>query len=88
MTKYEILAGFASSLSLFAFLSIVQRIYSSKKTNSITTISLVSNFTAQCMLLFYSLQNNLKGLMYPILIYLLGLTYIIYVKIIENQEYM
>ena len=87
MAKYEIIAGLASSLSLFAFIAVVFRIYSSRVTQSLSTLSLLSNIVAQGLLLFYAIQNNLKGLMYPIFLYVLGIVYILYVKIIENKEY-
>lgn len=88
MVKYEALAGFASSLGLFAFLTIVHRIYSTKNTSSLTTLSLISNLTAQILLFIYSYTNKLKGLMYPIILYVSGLIYILYIKIIKNKEYM
>ena len=88
MAKYEVLAGFASSLGLFAFMTIVYRVYTSENTLSITTLSLFSNLVAQTFLYIYSYKNNLKGLQYPIMVYISGIIYIMYVKIAKNKEYL
>lgn len=88
MAKYEFLAGFASSLGLFAFMTIVYRIYNTQNTTAITTSSLFSNFIAQVFLLIYAYKNNLKGLIYPIYIYILGIAYMTYVKILKNKEFL
>jgi len=88
MAKYEFLAGFASSLGLFAFMTIVYRIFSSQNTASLTTASLFSNLIAQSFLFIYAYTNGLKGLMYPIYLYVFGIIYILYVKIIKNKEYL
>lgn len=88
MAKYEVLAGFASSLGLFAFMTIVYRIYSTQNTSSLTTASLFSNLIAQTFLFIYAYTNGLKGLIYPIYLYVSGIIYILYVKIGRNQEYL
>ena len=88
MAKYEFLAGFASSLGLFAFMSIVYRIFTSQNTSSLTTTSLISNLIAQTFLFIYAYSNELKGLMYPIYLYVFGILYILYIKIIKNKEYL
>jgi uncharacterized protein with PQ loop repeat len=88
MAKYEVLAGFASSLGLFAFLTIVWRIFATQNTISLTTASLFSNLIAQIFLFIYAYKNHLKGLMYPIILYVAGIIYILYVKIIKNKEYL
>lgn len=88
MAKYEVLAGFASSIGLFAFMTIVYRIYSTQNTSSLTTASLFSNLIAQTFLFIYAYTNGLKGLMYPIYLYVSGIIYILYVKIGRNQEYL
>lgn len=87
MPKLEPLAGFASSIGLFAFLSMSYRIFKTNNTSSLGTVSLVANLNAQLLLFIYSYINNLKGLMYPIIVYIIGLIYILYVKIIQNREY-
>lgn len=86
MAKYEFLGAIASSLGLFAFISIVIRVFYTKSTVSLTNVSLISNLLAQFLLFIYSYTNNLKGLMYPIAIYCIGLVYILYVKILVNKE--
>lgn len=88
MAKYEVLAGFASSIGLFAFMTIVYRIYSTQNTSSLTTASLFSNLIAQTFLFIYAYTNGLKGLIYPIYLYVSGIIYILYVKIGRNQEYL
>jgi uncharacterized protein with PQ loop repeat len=86
MAKLELLAGVASSLGLFAFLSIVFKVGRSYNTKAITNISLISNLLAQLLLFIYAFTNDLKGLMYPIIIYVTGIAYVIYVKNIINKE--
>lgn len=88
MAKYEFLAGFASSLGVIAFMSIVHRVYYSHNTTSLTTASLFSNLIAQTFLFIYAYTNGLKGLIYPIYLYVFGIIYILYVKIIKNKEYL
>lgn len=88
MAKYEFLAGFASSLGLFAFMTIVHRIFTSQNTASLTTTSLFSNLLAQSFLFIYAYTNDLKGLMYPIYLYVFGIIYILYIKILKNKEYL
>lgn len=88
MAKYEFLAGFASSLGLFAFMTIVYRVFSTQNTSSLTSASLVSNLLAQSLLFIYAYSNTLKGLMYPIFLYVFGIIYILYVKMVKNKEYI
>jgi len=54
----------------------------------LTTASLFSNLIAQSFLFIYAYTNGLKGLMYPIYLYVFGIIYILYVKIIRNKEYL
>ena len=86
MAKFELLAGVASSLGLFAFLSIVLKVGRTYNTKAITNVSLLSNLLAQLLLFIYAYTNDLKGLMYPIIIYACGLTYVVYVKNVINKE--
>lgn len=88
MAKYEFLAGFASSLGLFAFMTIVYRVFTVQNTSSLTTTSLLSYLITQTLLFIYAYSNDLKGLMYPIYLYVFGIIYILYVKIIKNKEYL
>lgn len=86
MAKYELLAGLASSFGLFAFMSIVFRVYHTHDTSAITLTSLLSNLMAQIMLLVYSNANQLMGLFYPIIVYIVGISYVLYVKLFHNKE--
>lgn len=86
MAKLELLAAFASSLGLFAFLSIVFKVGKTKNTKAITNVSLLSNLLAQLLLFVYAYSNDLKGLMYPIVVYASGILYILYVKNKMNKE--
>ena len=87
MAKYELLAAIASFFGLFAFLSSVYKIKLSQNTKSLTNISLLANLCSQILLFSYAYINDLKGIMYPVILYIIGIMYILYVKDVVNKEY-
>jgi hypothetical protein len=87
MAKYELLAAFANAFGLFAFISSVHKIFLTCNTESLTNISIITNLFGQLLLFTYAYINDLKGIMYPIYIFIIGLNYILYIKIFVNKEY-
>jgi uncharacterized protein with PQ loop repeat len=81
MPKYESLIGVAGIFGLVSFSSLVQKIYDTHNTTSLPWTWIVMNLSAQVLSLIYGLGNNAYGIYIPTILFLIGLFYILYVKI-------
>ena len=86
MGKYEGLVGVAGMLGLISFSTLVQKIYTTHNTTSLPWLWVIANLTAQILSFIYAVANGAYGIYVPNFIFLMGLTYILYVKI-NHQPY-
>lgn len=81
MPKYESLIGVAGIFGLVSFSSLVQKIYDTHNTTSLPWTWILMNLSAQVLSLIYGLGNKAYGIYIPTILFLIGLFYILYVKI-------
>jgi len=78
--KLEALVGIAGMLGLVSFSTLIQRIYSTHNTDSLPWTWVALNITAQILSFTYGMANSAYGIYIPNSLFLIGLTYIVYVK--------
>jgi len=81
MPKFESLIGVAGIFGLVSFSSLIQKIYDTHNTTSLPWTWLIMNLSAQVLSLLYGLANKAYGIYIPTSLFLIGLIYILYVKI-------
>ncbi len=81
MGKYEGMIAVAGILGLVSFSSLVQRIYDTHNTTSLPWTWIIMNIGAQALSFFYGIANGAYGIYIVNCIFLIGLSYIFYVKI-------
>lgn len=80
MGKLEILAASAGILGIISFSSLLYRIFLTYNTTSLPWTWVVSNISAQSLMLAYGLVNKLPGIIWPSFVFVLGLIYIVIIK--------
>lgn len=86
MGKYEILAGGAGILSLISFSSLIQNVYETHSTSSLPWTWVISNTIAILLSFIYGIANGAYGIYLPNILFLVGITYIFYVKLYFKQD--
>jgi len=86
MGKYEGLVGVAGMLGLISFSTLIQKIYDTHNTTSLPWTWVVANITAQILSFSYGLINGAYGIFIPNFIFLMGLSYIFYVKLTHKEK--
>ena len=86
MGRYESLIGIAGTLGLISFSSLLQKIYTTHNTSSLPWTWLFSNLAAQVLSLIYGIGNGAYGIYIPNSFFILGLSYIYYVKITYKEK--
>jgi uncharacterized protein with PQ loop repeat len=86
MGKYEGLVGFAGMLGLISFSTLINKIYETHNTSSLPWTWIIINVVAQFLSFIYGIVNNAYGIYIPNSLFLIGLFYILYVKI-NHGEY-
>ena len=81
MPKFESLIGIAGIFGLVSFSSLIQKIYDTHNTTSLPWTWIIMNLSAQLLSLIYGLGNNAYGIYIPTILFLIGLFYILYVKL-------
>ena len=81
MAKYALLATVSLMFNVFSFLSLLLHIYNTKITSSFNWYYLVGNIIAQILLIIYGVANKAPEIYGPTILLIIGLMYIIYVKI-------
>ena len=79
--KYQIIAVIAGILTIIAFSSLVLRVHMTKETEHLTYTWIVLVLTAQSLLVVYGVINNSYGIYVPASILIVGVLYILYVKL-------
>lgn len=85
MGKYELLATASLMMNMGSFFTLIQKVHYTKNTSSFPWYYLVGNIIAQLLLITYGIINGAYGLYGPTFILLLGLLYIVYVKMTYND---
>jgi len=80
MAKFESLAASAGILGIVSFSALLYKIFLTYNTSSLPWTWIVSNITAQSLMLAYGVINNLPGITWPSVVFLLGLVYIVIIK--------
>ena len=84
--KFEALVGIAGMLGLISFSTLIQRIYTTHNTDTLPWTWLALNITAQLLSFTYGVANKAFGIYIPNSIFLIGLLYITYVKIVHKPK--
>ena len=79
--KYKIIAVISVILTIIAFSSLVLRVHMTKETECLTFTWIFSVLTAQSLLVVYGVINNSYGIYVPASILLIGILYILYIKL-------
>ena len=86
MGKYEGLVATAGVLGLISFSSLIQRIYVTYNTDSLPWTWISMNLAAQVLAFSYGVLNGAYGIFIPNSLFILGLIYILYVKLFKKKK--
>ncbi len=86
MTKYEELALISGIATITAFSLLIQHVYVTKITENLTYFWIFLNLTGQSLLFAYGKINNVFGIYFPSLILIIGISYVLYIKITYNKK--
>ena len=86
MPKYQMIAGIAGTFTLLALSNLIHRVYITKNTEHLTFAWIFFILTAQTLLMIYGLLNNSYGIYLPASIVVIGVSYILYVKLTNTIE--
>jgi hypothetical protein len=84
MTKYEELALISGIATITAFSLLIQHVYVTKITENLTYFWIFLNLTGQSLLFAYGKINNIFGIYFPALVLVIGISYLLYIKITYN----
>jgi uncharacterized protein with PQ loop repeat len=85
MGKLESIIGVAGVLGLVSFSTLVQKIYETHNTTSLPWTWVTMNLAAQLLSFIYGVANNAYGIYIPNFLFLVGLFYILYIKIVHPE---
>lgn len=86
MGKYESIMAISGAIGLLSFSFLIIKVYNSQNTTSLDEMWLLGNFIAMLLNLFYGIMNNAYGIYVPAILFLIGTSYIIYIK--YKTEYL
>jgi len=79
--KYQIISVISGILTILAFSHLVHRVYTTKHTEHLTFVWFFLLLISQSLLVLYGILNNTYGIYLPAIIIIIGLLYILYVKL-------
>jgi hypothetical protein len=85
MGKYELLAASSLMFNVIAFASLILNIHNTKDTSSFNWGYLFGNIVAQILLIIYGIANHSYGIYVPTTFLIIGLSYIVYIKLAYPQ---
>ena len=86
MTKqHEELSYISSAFALTAFSFLIYKVYKTKNTFHLDFLWIFLLITADVLMFIYGKINHIHGLYIPAIIYIIGLSYILYIKIIYKE---
>jgi uncharacterized protein with PQ loop repeat len=80
-SKYQFIAVISGILTILAFSHLIHRVYITKETEHLTYVWALLILTAQSLLVLYGILNNAYGIYLPAIIIIIGISYVLYVKI-------
>jgi hypothetical protein len=86
MSKYEELTLISGILTIVAFSFLIQHVYATKISDNLTYFWIFLNFTGQFLLFVYGTINNIFGIYFTALILMIGISYVVYVKIAYKKN--
>ena len=86
MGKYSVLATTSLMFNVVSFFSLILTIHETKNTSSFNWMYLLGNVTAQVLLIIYGLANRSPEIYGPTMLLIVGLFYIVYVKLVYKQS--
>lgn len=86
MGKYSLLATISLMFNVVSFFSLVLNIHKTKNTSSFNWVYLIGNVFAQILLIIYGIANSLPEIYIPTLLLMIGLAYIIFIKLIYKNK--
>jgi uncharacterized protein with PQ loop repeat len=84
--KYQIIAVISGILTIIAFSTLVLSVHITKETEHLTFMWIGLVLTAQFLLLIYGLINSSYGIYLPASILIIGVTYILYIKLSYSKN--
>jgi hypothetical protein len=84
--RFEALVGIAGLLGLVSFSTLIQKIYDTHNTDSLPWTWIALNITAQVLSFTYGVANNAYGIYIPNSFFIIGLLYILYVKLMHKPK--
>lgn len=81
MRKYALLATISLMFNVVSFSSLIYNIHMTKDTSSFNWLYLMGNIMAQLLLIIYGLSNKAPEIYGPTMLLIIGLLYIIFIKI-------
>ena len=85
MLKHEELVFMSGIISIIAFSLFVHRVHTTKNTDNLTFFWIFLIIIAQTLLVIYGKINNIQGLYIPAFVFIVGVLYILYIKIIYKE---
>lgn len=85
MIKHEELAYMSGIISIIAFSFFIHRIHITKNTDNLTFFWIFLIIIAQTLMVIYGKINHIQGLYIPALVFIVGILYILYIKIIYRE---
>ena len=85
LKQHEELAFMSGAFALASFLILIYNVYKTKNTSYLTFVWLFLVIVAQALMVIYGKLNHIQGLYIPAIIYIIGLSYILYIKIIYKE---
>jgi hypothetical protein len=85
LKNHEELAFMSGIFALIAFSFLIYNVHQTKKTNNLTFAWLFLVIVSQILIVIYGKINYISGLYIPAIIYIIGLVYILYIKIVYKE---
>jgi uncharacterized protein with PQ loop repeat len=82
---HEELGYISSAFALTAFSFLLYNVHQSKNTSHLEFVWIFLLITAQILMFIYGKLNHVQGLYIPATIYIIGLSYILYIKVVYKE---
>jgi hypothetical protein len=86
MSKYNELTLISGILTIIAFSFLIEHVYVTKITDNLTYFWIFLNLTGQLLLFIYGKVNNVFGIYFTSFIIIVGISYVLYVKVTYSKN--
>jgi hypothetical protein len=86
MSKYNELTLISGILTIVAFSFLIEHVYVTKITDNLTYFWIFLNLTGQLLLFIYGKVNNVFGIYFTSFIIIVGISYVLYVKVTYSKK--